>query len=356
MTTRHRALIAALILTVGLVAGACSSSSGSRNAAGASASLSESDLNEFCAPPRDNDGKSGFATVRNIVTCFVFVNEAKKFSAPNTLGAKVPLTVTKALCSSGTTSPCVYNSGYYGTIRDEGTGSVYGNRVLTPNPFTGLAAIQFMPNKIWQGTENRVLVNSSDAPFTLQQTAAQPYFENPSSGTNGGDCDTQGSFIGCSIDNGSWQRNGTEQRPRYTFFTKPMRITISNSLGFPMSLQSPASAGRGFLLDPVAQGGVSSIAPGAQAFVGGYRSTNSADEQSWTASYCVEWKSPTAGPKCVPVDITVKVAWVEADKKWVNQSQCSVQNREQGFTAKCDTPTMNDSDTDRIVSVNIKNF
>ena len=366
MTGRHRALIAALVLTVGLVAGGCSSSSGSRSASGnesatgnerAKASLSEPDLSEFCAPPRDSDGDSGFATVRNIVTCFVFVDEAKKFSAPNTLGAKVPLTVTKAFCSADK-SPCVDSSGYYGTIRHEGNGWPYGNRVLTPNPFTGLGAIQFMPNKIWQGTENRVFVNSSDAPFTLQQTAAQPYFENPSSGTNGGDCDTQGSFIGCSIDNGSWQRSGTEQRPRYTFFTKPMRITINNNSGSPMSLQSPASAGRGFLLDPVAQGSVDNITAGGQAFVGGYRSTNSPDEQSWTASYCVQYKpaTSTAPPTCIPVDITVKVAWVEADKKWVNQSQCVVNNRTAGITIKCDTPTMNDSDTDRIVSVNIKNF
>lgn len=356
---KKRFLPRAIVVTfcIALVASGCSSSSSSnRSAAGVSAaSLSESDLNEFCAPPRDVDGDSGFRYVRNIVTCFVLQNQTKTFSAPNKLDEKTPLTVTRAFCS-GTTDVCRNETGYYGDIRTEGTGNKYGWRYLTPDPFTGLAAMQFMPNKIWQGTNNRLFVNSSMAPFSLQQTGAQPEFTNPSSGTNGGNCSTQGSFIGCTLDPGSWQRDGTEQRPRYTFFTKPMRITINNNSGSPMSLSSPASPGRDFLLDPVAQGNVDSISAGGQAFVGGYRSTNSNDEQSMTASYCVDYK-PTgsiAAPTCIPVDITVKVAWVE--NKWVNQSQCVVNSRTAAVTIKCDQPTMNDSDTDRIVTINVKNF
>ena len=355
---KKRTLPFALVacLAVALVASACSgsSTSSSRNAAGATASLSESDINEFCAPPRDDAGKSGFQYVRNIVTCFILDNQTKKFSAPNRIDGKVPLTVTKALCS-GTTLPCVNETGYYGDIRTEGIGKTFGWRDLTPNPFTGIGAMQFMPNKIWQGTNNRLFVNSQETPFTLQQTGAQPEFENPSSGTNGGNCNTQGSFIGCSLDGGSWQKDGTEQRPRYTFFTKPMRITINNNSGSPMSLSSPASPGRGFLLDPAAQGNVEAIATGGQAFIGGYRSTNSNDEQSWTATYCVNYKPMSATePVCIPVDITVKVAWEE--NKWVNKSQCVPTPKTAAVTIKCDMPTMNDSDTDRIVSVNVRNF
>jgi hypothetical protein len=50
----------------------------------------------------------------------------------------------------------------------------------------------------------------------------------------------------------------------------------------------------------------------------------------------------------------VKLAYVE--NKWVNQSQCVVSPRTAAVTIKCDTPTMNDSDTDRIVTINVKNF
>jgi hypothetical protein len=216
--------------------------------------------------------------------------------------------------------------------------------------------MQFMPNAIWSGTENRVFVASSTSPFSLAQTAAQPYFNNPGSAKNSADCETQGSFIGCSLESGSWQTDGRIQKPRYSFFTKPMRITINNNSGSPMTLSSPASAGRGFLLDPIAQSNVESIAAGGQAFVGGYRSTNSNDEQSWTASYCVDYKptGSTAAPTCIPVEITVKLAYV--DNKWVNQSQCVVNSRTAAVTIKCDQPTMNDSDTDRIVTINVKNF
>ena len=357
MKKRFLPLVIGLSIVVAIVASGCASSSPSnRSAAGvstASGSLSESDLDEFCAPPRDSDEDPGFQYVGNNVTCFIFDNQTKKFSAPNKLDAKLPLTVTKAYCSRNR-GVCVNTGGYYGDLRVEGLGSVYGWRYLTPDPFTGIAAMQFMPNKIWQGTMNRVFVNSSESPFTLQQTAAQPEFENPYSQSNGGNCSDQGSFIGCSLDSGSWQSSGSNQRPRYTFFTKPMRITINNNSGSSMKISSPASPGRGFLLDPVAQANVDVIPDGGQAFIGGYRSTNSNDEQSWTASYCIEYKGTSTTAPCNPVDITVKVAYV--DNKWVNQSQCSVVNTSVAKTFKCETPTMNDSDTDRIVSINVKPF
>jgi hypothetical protein len=50
----------------------------------------------------------------------------------------------------------------------------------------------------------------------------------------------------------------------------------------------------------------------------------------------------------------VKLAYV--DNKWVNQSQCVVNSRTAAVTIKCDQPKMNDSDTDRIVPLNVKNF
>ncbi|CAM8657576.1 hypothetical protein MCETE4_01966 [Acidimicrobiia bacterium] len=370
---RSRTAVAAVVVASALLFAGCGSSSGSadRNAASYTNQSDYStewqnwlnyqktmdlDLNEFCAPPRDDAGASGFTYVRNIVTCFVLVNKAERFSAPNTLGGKVPLTVNKAACGVAQ-YPCQNMTGYYGEIRNQGQGSVYGFRTLVPDPFTDVGAMQFQPAKIWQGTTNRLWVESNFSPFNLEQTAAQPEFSNPSSGSNSGNCDTQGSFIGCSLDAGSWQADGKEMRPRYTFFTKPMRITINNNTGMPMTLSASPLTGRGFLLDPVAiSQNIESIPTGSRAFVGGYRSTNSPDEQSWSASYCINYK-PTgsmADAICVPVDITIKVALV--DGKWVNQSQCNPQSRSAAVTYKCDVPTMNDSDSDRIVTINIKNF
>jgi hypothetical protein len=166
MKKQFLSFFALVAVGVVLIASGCSDSSPSdRSAAGASGStLAESDLNEFCAPPRDSNENPGFKYVRNIVTCFVLQNETKTFSAPNRLNEKTPLTVTRAFCS-GSTDVCRDETGYYGDIRTEGLGKQYGWRTLTPNPFTGLAAMQFMPNKIWQGAINRIFVTSSSAPF-----------------------------------------------------------------------------------------------------------------------------------------------------------------------------------------------
>lgn len=349
-----------VVLCVGLLATACSDgvidarrTDGSSRSAAASAD--SPNLDEFCS----KFTRLGFFTAAEIATCFILENKTSKFAAPNRLGDKFALTVPKAECGDAgnvTGDPCVATSGRYGELRDHQNGRVYGPRILTPNPFREIGAIQFQSAAMYAGTEEVVFVGSSDAPFSLAQSAAQAFFSNPYSADTGGHCTAQGQFIGCAIVEGSYQRRGDWQRPRYTFFTKPMRITINNNSGSPMTSSTPASSGSGFLIDPVAQANVDSIPTGGQAFIGGYRSTNSNDEQSWTASYCVDYKpmGSTANPTCIPVDITVKVAWVE--NKWVNQSQCVVNARTAAVTIKCDTPTMNDSDTDRIVSVNIKNF
>ena len=355
---RPRAIVVAF--GIALLASACSdgvtdakrTDGSARSAAGASTSLN---IDEFCS----TFTRGGFMTAAQIGTCFILENKTSTFTAPNKLGGKAALTVPKADCGNkgnNANDPCVETNGKFGEIRDHQNGNVYGARVLTPNPFTEVGAIQFQAAAMWAGTEEIVYVGSSQAPFALSQVSAQAFFSNPYSASTGGYCSAQGQFFGCDLVDGSWTSRGDWQRPRYTFFTKPMRITINNNSGSSMSSISPASPGRGFLLDPVAQANVDSISTGGQAFIGGYRSTNSNDEQSWTASYCVDYK-PTgsmAEPTCIPVDITVKLAYV--DNKWVNQSQCVVNSRTAAVTIKCDTPTMNDSDTDRIVTVNVKNF
>lgn len=356
----NRYALVALALCFGLIAVACSdgvidakrTDGSARSAAGASTSLN---IDEFCS----TFTRGGFMTAAQIGTCFILENKTSTFTAPNKLGGKAALTVPKAECGAkgnNANDPCVVTNGKYGEIRDHQNGNVYGARVLTPNPFTEVGAIQFQAAAMWAGTEEIVYVGSSQAPFSLSQSSAQAFFSNPYSASTGGYCSAQGQFFGCSIVDGSWASSGDWQRPRYTFFTKPMRITINNNSGSPMTSSTPASPGRGLLIDPIAQGNVDSIAPGGQAFIGGYRSTNSNDEHSWTGSYCVDYKpmGSTAAATCIPVDITVKLAYV--DNKWVNQSQCVVNSRTAAVTIKCDTPTMNDSDTDRIVTVNIKNF
>ena len=358
MNRWHRCAAVAFVLSIGLLTTACSDGViDAKRTDGSSRSAAADDspnIDEFCS----KFTRSGFFSAAEIGTCFILENRTSKFTAPNKLGGKFALTVPKAECGvagSVTGDPCVATSGKYGELRDHQNGNIYGARILTPNPFRDIGAIQFQSAAMYAGTEEIVFVGSSDAPFTLSQSSAQAFFSNPYSAETGANCPSQGQFIGCATVDGSWAPRGDWQRPRYTFFTKPMRITINNNSGSPMSASSPASPGRGFLVDPVATSGVELIPWGGQAFIGGYRSTNSNDEQSWTASYCVEYRPMgTAIPLCIPVDITVKLAYV--DNKWVNQSQCVVNGRTAAVTIKCDTPTINDSDSDRIVTINVKNF
>jgi hypothetical protein len=368
MSHRMKKAAIAAVLTLSLLGTACSDGirdaarvdGSSRSAAGWNWGSDESvNIDEFCS----TFTRAGVLTAAQLATCFVLDNQTSKFTGPNKLGGRVALTVPKAECgvkSSLAGDPCVATSKKYGEIRNHQNGSIYGARVLTPNPFRGVAAIQFQSAAMYAGAEETVYVGSSEAPFTLSQSPAKAFFSTPYSADNGGFCAAQGQFFSCSLDNGSWSPKGDWPRPRFTFANKPMRITINNNSGSPMTMSSPASPGRGFLLDPVAQSNVESIAVGGRAFVGGYRSTNSNEEQSWTASYCVEYKptGSTASPTCIPVDITVKLAYEgkEGEGKWVNQSQCVVNARTAAVTIKCDQPTMNDSDTDRIVTINVKNF
>jgi len=359
---RSKFLLVTLLVTASILGTACSDGirdakrvdGTSRDAAGVSdVSGSSPNIDEFCS----TFTRSNFLSAAEIATCFILVNQTSKFSAPHKLGGRVSLTVPKVECGAKSNvagDPCVKTPGKYGEIRDHQNGS-YGPRILTPNPFREVGAIQFQSAAMYAGTNQTVFVGSSEAPFSLSQSAAQAFFENPYSAGADGYCAKQGEFVGCSIVDGSWSTSGDWQRPRYTFFTKPMRITINNNSGSPMTKRS-SEAGLGFLLDPVAQENVDSIATGGQAFIGGYRSVNSNDRQEWTGDYCVDYK-PTgsiAAATCIPVTITVKLGYV--DNKWVNQSSCVVNSKTAAVTIKCDTPTMNDSETDRIVTLNVKNF
>lgn len=366
MTRTRRFLPAlALVLVAGLVAVACSSSSdASRSAAGAdvdttgfSNPIGDPDVSvnpdNWCLRPQDSDGDSGFTYVRNITTCNVMTNETRKFTAPGALGGKFPLGVTKALCSTDDKTCANEGGSYYGAVRTEGVNArnvtQKGDRYTYPNPFMGTAAIQYMPNKIWQGTTTRTYVGSNMAPFSLDEAQAELYAELPTTGTNYYNC-TNGRFITCRITAGNNQDSNV--RVKWALANLPLQIQINNSSGRSMTQQSPAIAGSGLLLDPVGtstDSALKSIAAGSTVYVGGYRTANSNDGQSWTANYCIDALSG-----CVSVSITVKMAYIE--NKWVNQSQCTVSNRTGTSSYKCNTPSLNDSDEYRQAIVNITDF
>ena len=372
---RALALGAALLLAGLSVACSDSSSSGSRGAAGATAVSANAcdtskpapatssttsttvvspsgtpceqvNVNEFCKTP-------SFTWVGNITTCFQLVDNTKKFSAPDTLDSRFELTIPYATCGpSNPPTPCRESYGYRGIPRDENLGNTYGRRTLRPNPFASTGYIQFQPDSIWQGAHVRLFVGSQQSPFSLSQALPQPDFENTYSGTNGGNCDTQGQYISCALDNSSWSRDGRIQNPKFTLGTKPLRIRVSNSIGSAtVSLKLINSQeGSGLLIDPIAVSGIDQIAKGQIGLTGGYRQVAGDGSRGWTATYCVTDGSP------VCTEINISVAYSIKDGAIVNDSTCNVTNRSASKTYICDKPVLTGSDEDLIASINVKDF
>lgn len=324
-----------------------------REAAGADTSPN---IDEFCSA-------GTFPFVRNITVCFVLRNETAKFTAPDVLGGKFALTVPRGDCEKLYAEDiCQETGGYYGSIRSQNLGNVYGRRVLTPDPFTNIGAIQFQPDEIWQGVDVRLYVGSNTPPFTTNQAMAQPEFEIPTAGKNGGNCKNQGEFIACELIGSSWSTAGNHGRPQYRFTTKPLRIQISNTTKHPMLLRS-SSHGAGFLPDPVAIANVEAI-PGGNgvAFVGGYRSVSGGGEQSYSASYCLDTSKtadsivpgeppPKESPNdCIRIELKISIG-VDANGKPLNQSTCIVPNPPKTLTIKCPQPTLDPDGTLASVSV-----
>ena len=139
----------------------------------------------------------------DIAMCMVFDNKASRFTSPDTLGANFPLTAVGAFCvpyrQSGLASQgylddrglCTDTSGYRGSVRVYNTAETgYGDqaRLLYPNPFLGVGAIQFMPNRQSTGPYVQVQVNSTMAPLSESQAPARPAAQSPFSGSNWQGC------------------------------------------------------------------------------------------------------------------------------------------------------------------------
>ena len=313
-------------------------------------------LDAFCSA-------GSFPYVRNITVCFVLRNETAKFTGPDVLGGKFELTVPRGDCEKLYAEDiCQETGGYFGSIRSQDLGSTYGRRVLTPNPFTNIGAIQFQPDEIWQGVDVRLYVGSNTPPFSTDQAMAQPEFEIPTAGKNGGNCNNQGEFIACELIGSSWSTAGNDGRPQYRFTTKPLRIQIANTTKYPMLLQSKSN-GAGFLPDPVAIADVEAI-PGGNgvAFVGGYRAVSGGGAQSYSASYCLD-TSKTADSivpgaalpqpslaDCVRIELKISIG-IDANGKPENKSACTVTNPFKTLTIKCPQPTLDPDATLASVSI-----
>lgn len=353
----HRAVLLVALVSLSALVAACSSGT-SRNASAAdgyptTASTIDTtgfsnpigdptkaiNSNDWCLRPQDGDGDAGFRYVRNIVACQVMTNTTKRFTAPGVLNGILPLGVVKADCSQNDYTCRDVGGSWYGEVRTEGVWAsnvtLKGDRYANPNPFLVKSAIQFMPKKIWQGVEIKTYVGANASPYSLDQSMATMYSEIPTTGKNTAAC-TSGAFVACTlVTPESDYKYGSQVQFEYRFSNRPVSIQIVNATGQPMKIvgSETGTAGSAFLPDPTASSGLSQIATGTSAYVGGYFGTSNDSSRYWQASYCIV--TPNSGP-CYQVNISISM--VEKDGKLVDDSSCSVVAGDRTYSFRCDKP------------------
>jgi hypothetical protein len=304
----------------------------------------------------------------DIAMCMVFDNKAARFTSPDTLGANFPLTAVGAFCvpyrQSGLASQgylddrglCTDTSGYRGSVRVYNTAETgYGDqaRLLYPNPFLGVGAIQFMPNRQSTGPYVQVQVNSTMAPLSESQAPARPAAQSPFSGSNWQGCEGQGQWLYCR-NVGAPNASAWSPTMRFDIGTRPVKLRIINSTSATIRVVS-TSAGNGLLVDPNGvgtsrdvAGSISTIPSKGGAYIGGYLAIDDATDKSWTAQLEVE----TLGAGLVPVTVTFKLS----GDRTKNESTCIPQNRSGSFTIKCNTPSWNNISDLPIMEANVTDF
>jgi hypothetical protein len=317
-------------------------------------------VGDWCLRAQSNSGTQGFETSRNITACIVMSNEMRRFAAPGVLGkVNFPLGVTKAKCGekvsleNSTDSTCEKTKGFWGEVRTEGVMASNvrqkGARFTFPNPFLVSAAIQYQPETIWSGVETTTFVGSNVAPFSLSQSQVELKVNIPTTGTNTASC-TSAKFIVCAS-----QHDTTREFSERTYFwvlrSLPMSIGIKNSTPYPMVASGAPTVGSGFLIDPVGTtADLSTLPAGTQAYVGGYRTTNASDSQTWTGTFTV--KTPRGD---ATVTISIKLSVGKDGVTLENESLCTVQSLN-AIQIKCDKPVPTNDDYFRQFDVQIKDF
>ena len=305
----------------------------------------------------------------DIAMCMIFTNKAARFTSPDTLGANFPLTASGAFCESyrDAGSPnqgylddlglCTSTSGYRGSVRVYNTkGTAYGDvpRLLYPNPFLGVGAIQFMPHRQSTGPYVQVAINTRMAPLSAGSAPARPAAQPPFSGSNWQACEGEGTWLTCRSE-GGLAPSAWSPEMRYEIGTRPIKLRITNSTTRTNRMTS-SYAGRGILVDPngvgtskSTPGSIDVLTANATAYVGGYLAIEDGSaEKSWTGQFEIQTLSGVS----VPVTVTFKLSF----DGMKNESTCIVDNRTATSTFKCNTPTFNNSPDMPILSANITDF
>lgn len=343
------------------------------------------DLAAFCGA---NEARNSTSEINGymVASCFVFDDRTSTFTAPGEVSNAAPLPLTVPRFTSNATPSATMLGGYQpgnasGVVSGERIGSARTDICdpadptrcpgrLTPNPFTGTAAMAIEPIQPWEGTVNRLDVNSRQAPFALDQRPAVAWMANTWSGTPTAGCDN-GRFLACTLVSGFDPRvHGGHQRPRFELTTWPLRVSIQNSLtsAVRLSLRPLVDIdSQNLLRDPKADtvlpvvGGITQgVVPGRSLEYGGYRAIDGV--VVWQGLF--ELVDANGGISCngcgtvITVTVRVDPTPAEPGKKSDPYAGSSCEVTVVGTkTLVCDAPSFSGSVRGSLLAtVNIKDF
>lgn len=347
------------------------------------------------------------AQLPDIAMCMVFNNKARKFTAPGELSGTFPLTAVSAYCvnysQSGLASEGYLDdlglcdntmSGYRGSVRVYNTANTkYGDeaRLLYPNPFYGVGAIQFMPWRQSTGTANQVQINSKMSPLSEAQASARPAAYSPFSGSNSQTCEGQGAWLYCKALPGL-QPKSWVSTALFDIGNFPVQFQFTNNTPYDMRLKNSAS-GPGFLLDPAGfgvvkptnpnptttttspnsppttapatrcapkSGELSCVPPTATAYIGGYLTVSSTtDEMSWTGNFVLD-TIVNGSYYEYPVTVTFLLKLTKDKdavdpniRSYTSASSCNAKSPTAQISLTCNQPVFNNSVANPIVTADV---
>lgn len=305
------------------------------------------DLDTFC---RSNT---------NIDACFVLTNQTRAFTGPFMLGATIPLTVNRYCSGNGHFGELggYAGSGCWGGIMywDSSPGTSSVGR-LTPNPFSGTAAMMFKSNGPWSGVTIELEIVPAD-PSIRSGSPAKAYFDTPFVGSNSGS-GTDGTYLQSTLDGNSFGAKSYRSRPTYTITNRPVRIRLQNSApNVYLKLDSTSSTSDRFVADPKGQStNASLVPPKSNAFYGGYRAVSG--RSTYTLTYRVTdsvgsmMPTPTC-PGC-GTKVTVSFDYDTGSANPAGSSTCTVTSISPNATYNCSGSSVAGGDDLLTFSINFR--
>lgn len=270
--------------------------------------------------------------------CFLLVNEAVRLTAiPGDFTQRFPLTVYQFFTGdSNAELGGIADPAYWGQVAPSSSQpwvckeNCAGR--LRPNPFEVSAAMNFVRRCDWCPVTTKLFVGSGEAPMSLAQVGAQPYFNAPHKKSANDSACTNGQYLSCAIDTPAG--SGWKMVAQYTIANRPLEIIVNNNTATGLVLDGVVGAS-GLLVDQASSSNTALVGARASGRYAAYRSTDQRSS-NFTAEYLVaDANGNTAVTACEGCGTRIVISFVESPDG-SNTANCSVVNTSNIKKYSCD--------------------